>query len=361
MIISENSSGKNKSEEQQNIILKGMSLQELQKWAISVGQTRFRGTQLFEWMYREGVDNPTEMTNISKSFRAFLSDNCTFSTLKLKKISKSQTEPTQKFLFQLNDGQFIETVSIIENDRHTVCVSSQIGCNLECDFCATATLGFSRNLSAGEIVDQLIFIRKYIEQPITNIVFMGMGEPFLNYKRVMTAADIFHNPKGFNLASTRITISTGGIVPKIKQFIDENRKYKLAVSLNAPNDEIRSKIMPINNKWQIEEIIKAVKKYSNQKRRKIMFEYVLIKDVNDSSKDAQQLVKLLKNIDCKLNIIPYNEMGGKYQRPDEQTIDNFMQILFSNQGKVRVLTRWSKGQDIDAACGQLATKQMEIE
>ena len=360
MITDKNSSGKISPDYKPTITLKGMSLSELQNWTVSVGQTKYRGIQLYEWMYREGIAQTSRMTNISKKFRDFLEANCVISTLSLEKISKSKTESTTKFLFKLVDNKFIETVSIIENNRHTVCLSSQIGCSLGCDFCATATLGFTRNLYTGEIVDQLIFIRNYVSQPITNVVFMGMGEPFLNYNRVMSASDIFHNPKGFNLASSKITISTGGIIPNIERFIKEARKYKLAISLNAPTDEIRSQIMPINQKWGVQDIINTVKQFPCDKRRKVMFEYVLLKNINDSIENAQTLAKLLKNINCKLNIIPYNETGGKYKRPSDETIENFLNEFYSNRGNVRVLTRWSKGQDINAASGQLATKQREI-
>jgi len=195
-----------------------------------------------------------------------------------------------------------------------------------------------------------------VTRPITNVVFMGMGEPFLNYHRVMAAADIFHDPRGFNLASLRITISTAGILPKIQQFIQERRKYKLAISLNAADDETRTRIMPLNAQWPIAELVKTGMAFAHIPRRQVMFEYVLLKDVNDSPEDANKLIRLLNGIPCKLNIIPYNESNGKYQRPDDDTIDRFTRILFDKQTTVRVLVRWSRGRDIDAACGQLATR-----
>ena len=185
---------------------------------------------------------------------------------------------------------------------------------------------------------------------------MGMGEPFHNYENVLNAADIFHSPKGFNLASTRITISTAGLLPQIKQFIKEKRRYKLAISLNATDDGVRDGIMPINKKWHINDLIKAGKEYSNQKKRLIMFEYVLLKGINDSKNNALQLSQLLKGIPCKLNLIPYNETEGVYQRPDETVIKRFSEILHKNRDEYRVLLRWSKGQDINAACGQLVTQ-----
>jgi 23S rRNA (adenine2503-C2)-methyltransferase len=243
---------------------------------------------------------------------------------------------------------------MVENNRHTVCLSSQAGCVLDCHFCATGELGLKRNLSTGEIVDQLIYVRENTDQPITNVVFMGMGEPFHNYDNVLNASDIFHSPKGFNLASTRITISTAGLLPQINKFIKEKRRYKLAISLNASNDKVRTEIMPINKKWSINDLIKSGKEYSNQKKRLIMFEYVLLKGINDSEEDALELARLLQGIPCKINLIPYNEIEGKYQRPDETTITKFSEILHNYRDEYRVLVRWSKGQDIAAGCGQLA-------
>lgn len=348
----------NKMTQKSNKIqVKGMSLESLQEFCLEAGETKFRGTQLFEWMYRHGITSFEEMTNINKSFRQYLIDNCLIQTLEIEKLSTSKNEETIKFLFRTIDSQFIEAVSMVDGRRHTVCISSQAGCALDCHFCATAKLGLLRNLSSGEIIDQLIYVRQKVQQPITNIVYMGMGEPFHNYESVLESADILHHHKGFNLASSRITISTVGMLPQIKKYIKEGRKYKLAISLNAADDETRSKIMPINNKWQIKELIQAGREYSNQKRRIIMFEYVLLAGINDSKEDALELSRLLKGIPCKLNLIPYNETDGEFRRPDEKTINDFADILFEHQNAYRVLTRWSKGQDIEAGCGQLAGMQ----
>ena len=334
--------------------IKDLNLNELEFLSINNGQSKYTGQQLYEWLFLNGVKSFRHMTNINLQFRNYLEQNYIIYTLKVKKISQSKIDNSTKILFKTYDNNFIETVSMIENKRHTVCISSQVGCALDCNFCETGRMGLTRNLSISEIVDQLIYIRSNKKNPITNIVFMGMGEPFHNYNNVLNAADIFHNPKGFNLAATRITISTVGIVPKINQFIKEKRPYKLAISLNAVNDISRNKIMPINKKWPINTLINAGKQYSNIKKRQIMFEYVLIKNFNDSKEDAYSLSKLLNNIPCKLNIIPYNETGGKFSRPDDKTITEFSNILYENRGKYRVLLRWSKGQDINAGCGQLA-------
>jgi len=331
-----------------------MNQEELQSLCIEAGESKFRGGQLFEWMYRHGISSFDSMSNVNKSFREHLNEHFIIQTLAVENQFPSKEDKSVKILFRTHDSNFIETVSMVDKNRHTVCLSSQVGCALDCHFCATGKMGLKRNLSTGEIVDQLIYVRESIDQPITNVVFMGMGEPFHNYDNVLNASDIFHSPKGFNLASTRITISTVGLLPQINQFIKEKRRYKLAISLNASNDKVRSEIMPINKKWSIVDLVNAGKEYSNQKKRLIMFEYVLLKGINDSEEDALELARLLQGIPCKINLIPYNEIEGKYQRPDESTITKFSEILHNYRDEYRVLVRWSKGQDIAAGCGQLA-------
>ena len=338
----------------EKICIKGMNQEELQSLCIEAGESKFRGGQLFEWMYRHGISSFDSMSNVNKSFREHLNEHFIIQTLAVENQFPSKEDKSVKILFRTHDGHFIETVSMVDKNRHTVCLSSQVGCALDCHFCATGKMGLKRNLSTGEIVDQLIYVRESIDQSITNVVFMGMGEPFHNYDNVLNASDIFHSPKGFNLASTRITISTVGLLPQINQFIKEKRRYKLAISLNASNDKVRSEIMPINKKWSIVDLVNAGKEYSNQKKRLIMFEYVLLKGINDSEEDALELARLLQGIPCKINLIPYNEIEGKYQRPDESTITKFSEILHNYRDEYRVLVRWSKGQDIAAGCGQLA-------
>ena len=331
-----------------------MNQEELQTLCVDAGESKFKGGQLFEWMYRHGISSFDSMSNVKKSFREHLKEHFIIQTLTVENKLLSKEDKSVKILFRTHDSNFIETVSMVDKNRHTVCLSSQVGCALDCHFCATGKMGLKRNLSTGEIVDQLIYVRESIDQPITNVVFMGMGEPFHNYDNVLNASDIFHSPKGFNLASTRITISTVGLLPQINQFIKEKRRYKLAISLNASNDKVRTDIMPINKKWSIVDLVNAGKEYSNQKKRLIMFEYVLLKGINDSEEDALELARLLQGIPCKINLIPYNEIEGKYQRPDESTITKFSEILHNYRDEYRVLVRWSKGQDIAAGCGQLA-------
>tara|TARA_B100000029_G_scaffold305005_1_gene297889 strand:- start:962 stop:1996 length:1035 start_codon:yes stop_codon:yes gene_type:complete len=337
-------------------IIKGMSLKKLQGWCNDNNIKKYNAIQIFEWLYRHGIMDAQLMLNIKKDLRQLLYKNFEFKTLNIKRKISSKTQATVKFLFETLDNKFIETVSMIEKNRHTVCISSQIGCTLNCDFCDTGKMGLFRNLSSGEIIDQLIFVRKEIETPITNVVFMGMGEPFYNYENVMDAADIFHHPKGFNLSSSKITISTAGVLPEITKFVNEKRKYNLAISLNASNNINRTQIMPINKKWNIKEIVKSGTLYSNQKNKNIMFEYVLIKDINDSKDNAEELSNLLKGTFSKINLIPYNETKGKYKRPSTESINSFVKILDEKKDRYQVLVRWSKGQDIEAGCGQLATQ-----
>jgi len=317
---------------------------------------KFHGTQIYKWLFQKKCDTINEMSDLPLDLKNKLKDEFEVEALSIFKKQKSKIDNTTKFLLETSDKQFIEAVSMIDESRHTVCISSQIGCNVDCDFCATGKMGFKRNLTVGEILEQLLIINENIKEKVTNIVFMGMGEPFLNYRNVIKASDILSSPRGFNLSTKRITISTAGILPKIKQYVLEQHKYKLAISLNASNDNTRKEIMPINKKWNIEKLLSAIKKYKFNKHRIIMFEYVLLKDFNDSDEDALELSRLLKNITCKINLIPFNEIYGEYKRPKQKRIDSFAKILYDNRGSYRVFIRWSKGEDIDAACGQLATE-----
>ena len=335
-------------------VFKGMTLKDLLHWCQKEGLPSFRGKQIYEWLYKHGINSVNNMSNLSNELRAKMDDIGVFQTLQLEKIESSEIEKTKKILFKTIDNHFIESVSMIEKDRHTICISSQIGCNVDCDFCATASMGLIRNLMSGEIIDQAIAIRNLVSNPISNVVFMGMGEPFLNYKQVIKAAEILSNDLGFGLSPKRITISTSGIVPKINQFIKDKHKYKLAISLNATDDETRKKIMPINRNWPINKVMESATAFAKKSSHRIMFEYVLLKDINDSSEDAIRLTKLIKNINCKINIIPYNETNGKYKRPSESKIENFIRILNKKRKNFTILVRWSKGEDISAACGQLA-------
>ena len=337
------------------IILKGMCELELQEYCKNLHVPSFHGSQLYRWMYKNNCQDIGNMNNIPKKLRQEISKHALIKLLSVKIKSQSKIDKTTKFLLETNDNKYIETVSMIENDRHTICLSSQIGCSVDCDFCATGKMGIVRNLSSGEIIEQLIIINNNIKKPITNIVFMGMGEPFLNYRNVIKSCKILCDHNGFNLSSKRITISTSGILPKIDLYIKEKHKYKIAISLNASNDNFRDTIMPLNKKWNIKSLIKSIKKYQFFDSRPIMFEYVLLKGLNDSEEDAIKLANILKGIKCKVNLIPFNEIKGNYKRPDNKQISCFSETLNKSNSDLIVLTRWSKGEDINAACGQLAT------
>ena len=334
-------------------IIVGKNISELSAICIENKFPKFHGEQLYKWLYQKSVNDITKMSNIPDSLKIIINKKYKLNPLKIEKKLKSKNEDTIKYLFETNDHKLIESVSMVDSGRHTLCISSQIGCSVDCDFCATGKMGIIRNLNCGEIIQQLISISSERKQKITNIVFMGMGEPFLNYANVIKACKIINDLSGFNLSSKRITISTSGILPIMKQFILEKHKYKLAISLNASNNSDRDKLIPINKKWPIEDILDTIKDYKYQKYRPIMFEYVLINGVNDSIENAIELSNLLKKIHCKINIIPYNETEKNYKR--SKNIEKFVTKLNEIKSNYRVLIRWSKGQDIDAACGQLAT------
>ena len=337
-----------------NYNLKGMTLVELQDFVINNEYPKYRAQQIYNWMYKKSVTHFSDMSNLPLNLQSFLKEKCTLNTLELYK--KDENNNTIKFIFKTNTNDYIESVSMIEGARHTICISSQVGCGVDCDFCATGKMGFKRNLDAGEIIDQLLLIQKYVEIPITNIVFMGMGEPFLNYHNVIKAANLMNDNEGLNFSYHRITISTSGIVNKINQFIKDEIKYNLAISLNASNDKTREKLMPINKKWPIKTLLQCAIKYNKLHKIGLTFEYVLIDSINDSDEDAKKLGILLKNSGCKLNIIPFNEIGNIYNRPSSDKIDRFLHVLYKQQKGFTVLVRWSKGTKINAGCGQLATE-----
>ena len=336
--------------------IKGLNLKELMEVCEKQDVPTFRAKQIYQWMYRHHIDDIMQMNNIPLELRNYIKDNYILNTLDIENIQESEYENTKKILFKTHDHKLIESVSMIDKNLHTVCISSQVGCSVDCQFCATGMMGFKRNLTCGEIIDQIIHISNLRDEAITNIVYMGMGEPFLNYNEVMKSADILHDHNGMNLGRNRITISTSGILPKIKQFIDEKRGYKLAISLNATDDKTRTKIIPINKKWNINMIIDELEKYPTDKKNMIMLEYVLLKGINDSKKDAEKLSYYGNLLKCKINVIPFNDIGNEYKRPNAEIINQFIEILHKNQKHYQTLIRWSKGIDIDAACGQLSTK-----
>jgi len=336
--------------------IKGLNLEELGALCKENNLSAFRAKQLYHWMYRHGALELSQMNNLPDQMIKFIGENYILKTLEVERIQNSNLENTKKILFKTYDNNFIESVSMIDKNLHTVCISSQVGCSVDCKFCATGMMGFTRNLSSGEILDQIIEIKKIREEPITNVVYMGMGEPFLNYSEVIKSAAILHDPNGMNLGKKRITISTSGILPKIKKYIKDNEPYKLAISLNATTDSIRTSIIPINKKWNISMILDELDNYPADKKNMVMLEYVLLKDINDSKKDAERLSSYGNRLHCKINVIPFNDIGNQYSRPEDESINNFISILHNNQRNYQTLVRWSKGVDIDAACGQLSIK-----
>ncbi len=340
----------------ENNVLIGKTKDELESFAVQLGEKAFRGRQLFDWLYRQKIYNVNQMTNLPRLFRKSLNTNSVIHPLKEISQIESETQKTQKFIFQRLDGKQIESVIIKKGDRTTVCLSTQVGCSLDCGFCATGQMSFNGNLSVGEIIDQYLRLDKISPDPITNIVFMGMGEPFLNYNNTIFAARMLNDSNGINLGAARITISTAGIIPKIKKFTDQREPFKLAISLNGTTQQQREKIMPITKAYSLENLLEISDYYTRATGKYITFEYVLLNSYNDTEEDAMRLRKKLKTIKCKLNIIPYNEIGDVYTRPNEDRIKSFLSFLKNSAFQVTV--RWSKGTKISAGCGQLISKNL---
>ena len=341
----------------QEVQLVGMDISEMETLAAMHDELPFRGKQLFHWVYKQQVDSINAMNTLPSSFRDLLADEYVLHPLTLIKKTGSDLEPTQKFLLQLPYGEKIESVIMEEGKRVTLCVSTQVGCAVDCKFCATAKMGFIKNLTAGEIVDQYLLILNSINKRITNVVFMGMGEPFLNYQQVINAADLLNHKEGINLSAKRITISTVGIIPKIMRYTKEGHKYKLAISLNGSSQDQRLKIMPISKTYSMDALIQSAWDYYYISKKLITLEYVLLAGVNDDIVDADRLMDLIGNLPCKLNLIPYNEIDGPFHRSSEEKIERFVNRL--ERANFTVTIRWSKGTDISGGCGQLAVLDQE--
>jgi 23S rRNA (adenine2503-C2)-methyltransferase len=309
-------------------------------------------------MYIRGVGSFDEMTDISKKIRKLFSDQFSLDPLRREAVETSR-DGSKKYLFRLNDGNAVESVLIPEKDHYTLCISTQVGCAMGCRFCMTAQSGLIRNLTPGEITGQILGVRKDVpdEKRLSNLVLMGMGEPLANYDNVISAIGIItDNDDGLQFSTRRVTLSTAGLIPKFEN-LGQATKIRLAVSLNAADDETRNFLMPINQKYPLKDLIAACGRYPLAPRDKITFEYILIKGVNDSIKDAQQLAKLLRPVKAKINLIPFNEHpGSDFRRPQETAILAFQDVL-ANKNYTAII-RYSKGTDISAACGQLSAKQM---
>lgn len=330
-----------------------LSLEDLGKAAKAFGKERFRAQQLFRWIYGQHVFDFEKMTNLSKDFRKEVSTLMDFTLPEVIKVHQS-VDGTVKMLFDVGDGKSVEAVLIPRRDQMTICLSSEVGCNMACKFCYTGKQKLQRKLGTWEIVGQFVQAQKHLgpERKITNIVFMGMGEPLDNPDAVFKACEILQSEWGYNLSRKRITISTSGIVPLIPRVTDAG--VRLAVSLNGVNDQVRSEIMPINKRWNLKELLDACLEHCRQADDKVTFEYVLLKGVTDSLADAKALYQLTKNIPCKINIIPFNEHPGSgFYRPSETAIVDFQNELI--RLGAHVLRRKTMGRDIYAACGQLTT------
>ena len=337
------------------MILSGMKLEELENLMSGLGATRFRAKQIHNWIYTKSVSSIEEMTNLSKDFREKLSEIASVTDIKIK-VKQVSKDGTIKYLVEYPDGECVETVLMRFDNRAnlTACVSSQVGCAVNCSFCATGKGGFKRNLNYKEIIEQVLVIQRDTGLKVTNIVFMGQGEPLLNLDNVLKAMEIFNND--FQIGARRITISTSGIIPGIEKLAELDMQSTLAISLHAPGHELRKEIMPIESKYPITDLKKALKNYIEKTGRRITVEYILIHGFNDTTAAAKELAYFLKDLKCNINLIPYNSViENDYKKPSNNDIMKFKYLL-EHSGK-KVTVRLERGADIDAACGQLRGKQ----
>jgi len=346
-------------------MLKGLTLKELKDFFAAAGEKRFRGEQVFEWIYGHMAQNFDDMSTIPKYLRKKLNQYCELTTLTLISSEVSKITGTKKYLFKTLDNHIIESVIIPEVKRTTICISTQVGCPLDCQFCATGLMGYKRNLSSGEILDQfLLAVKDWDKAPVTNIVYMGMGEPLLNYHNTLKSLEVFSTEKTKDISIRKITVSTVGIPSKIIELADSGLKVKIALSLHSLFEETRTKIMPINRKYSLTENLEAIRYYSKQTGTKITFEYIMLKDVNDRPDDLNALIRLCKSLPCKINVIPFNSIShmnptgfaAELQPTPKLRIDDFVRRL--RESDVVATVRYSQGDDIAAACGQLAIKSL---
>ena len=336
------------------IDLKDFEFNELKEYIEKIGEKKFRAEQIFSWLHK-GVTSYDEMTNISATLREKLEEKTYVSTLKIREKYVSKIDGTVKYLFELPDGNCIESVVMRYHHGLTICISSQVGCRMGCRFCASTIGGLNRSLTAGEILNQVIFAQKDIGERISNIVLMGIGEPLDNYDNVIKFLHNVNHEKGLNIGYRHITLSTCGVVPKIYDLANENLPITLTISLHAPTDEIRDTIMPVNHKYKIKELIEACKSYVNVTGRRISFEYSLISGVNDSEKEAKELASLIRDIHGHINLIPVNKVEEReYRKGTRKEIENFQKTLL-NLG-INATIRRELGSDISASCGQLRKK-----
>ncbi len=339
--------------------IRALSKQQLRDFFVTNGDQSFRGNQVYEWLWSKGAHSFEDMTNISKETRTTLEANFVINHIKVDTMQRS-SDGTVKNAVRLHDGLVVESVLIPTNTRTTACVSSQVGCSLDCNFCATARLKRMRNLDPAEIYDQVIAIDKesklYYNHPLSNIVFMGMGEPLMNYNNVLKAIDMITSPEGLGMSPKRITVSTSGVSKMIKKMADDEVKFKLAVSLHSAIEDTRNKIMPFTKNFPLTELREALEYWYSKTKSKITYEYVVWKDINDDKTSIDALVKFCKYVPCKVNLIEYNPIDdGEFQQASPEAINSYIKALEAHGIVAKV--RRSRGKDIDAACGQLANKE----
>ena len=334
------------------------TLEELENYFENIGEKKFKATQVFDWIYRKHVKSFDEMSNIKKDVISKLKENFKFDSIKI--IDQKSDVDVHKFLFLLNDNEKVEAVLMNHDYGNSLCVSSQVGCNMGCSFCESGRLKKVRNLETSEMVLQFLLVEEYLKIKITHVVLMGIGEPFDNYENVIKFIDILNTGKGIDLGARHITVSTCGIVPKIKEFTEFGKQVNLAISLHAPNNELRDKLMNINKAYPIEMVMETVKSYIKKTNRRVTFEYILLSGVNDTDKCAQELASLLKGLNCYVNLIPYNETSHiEYKKSSQERIMKFYDILKKNN--IGVTIRREFGSKVNAACGQLRSKYEEVE
>lgn len=340
-----------------------LSVESLRAWLKDKGEKEFHAKQILDWIYNKGALSWQEMSNLSKELRDKLAAHYRMPALQRVRVTESEDLETVKFLWRLHDGQLVESVLISSGTRRTVCVSSQVGCPARCAFCASGQQGFYRNLRPAEIVEQVLQINQWLApkgEKVSHVVFMGMGEPLKNYDPVVKAIHALSHPDLLNISQRRITVSTVGIVEGIKRLSLEGLKVNLVLSLHAPNQHIRKKIIPYARKYPLEDILAAMDEYTKKTKRDITYEYILIAGVNDHPDHALELAHLLKGKQCTVNLIPYNPIPGvKLKRPEKKAIKQFRSVLFGS--RIVNTCRYTKGVDIAAACGQLAMQEKEKE
>ena len=339
--------------------IKSLNNEELAEWVRENSLPAFRAKQIFSWLHKSGVSDFSEMSNVSKDLRNKLSEEFYISSCEIENKYVSAIDGTVKYLFRLSDGEFLETVIMKYKYGYTICVSSQVGCKMGCRFCASTLAGFKRNLTAGEIESQLHSAQKDLGIRISHIVLMGIGEPLDNFDNVLRFIENVNSEDGLNISVRNITLSTCDIVPRIKDLMKHDLQLTLTISLHSPNDEIRSKIMPVNDRWKINEVIAACREYAEFTSRRVSFEYTLIKDVNDTPECAEELSKLLKGMLCHVNLIPVNNVEERKNiRSSDKSVNKFLHILQKNG--INATIRRTLGSDINASCGQLRRKKTEV-